>query len=253
MSDTGNVIRPTDDGARKLARRLIRAARFAAIAVKEAESQVPFVSRVACATDIDGSPLILISTLSAHTRGLIEYPVCSLMFGEPGKGDPLAHPRVSVIGRAERLERGGEEEARARRRYLARQPKAKLYADFADFALYRIRPERASLNGGFGKAFELTREDIVVGDDRLGGFAGMEAGAVAHMNEDHGDALALYAKAFGKADERAGWAMTGLDPDGFDLMAGDDVLRIDFDPPLSSAGEVRPRLVEMAKQARAKG
>ncbi|MXN63490.1 DUF2470 domain-containing protein [Stappia sp. GBMRC 2046] len=253
MTDTGDVIRPTDEGARRLARRLIRAARFAAIAVKEAESQVPFVSRVACATDIDGSPLILISTLSAHTRGLIEYPVCSLMFGEPGKGDPLAHPRVTVIGQAERLERGSADEGLARERYLARQPKAKLYADFGDFALYRIRVERASLNGGFGKAFELVRDDIMVAADRLGGFAEMEAGAVAHMNEDHADAIALYARTFGKADEAAGWAMTGLDPDGFDLMAGDRVLRIDFDPPLSSVDDVRPRLVEMAKQARADG
>lgn len=250
MAQTDNVIRPTDEGARRLARRLMRTAKFAAIAVKEAESQVPFVSRVACATDIDGSPLILISTLSAHTRGLIEYPVCSLMFGEPGKGDPLAHPRVSVVGKAERLERGSEDEKYARARYLARQPKAKLYADFADFALYRIWVERASLNGGFGKAFELTREDIVVAGDRLGGFAEMEAGAVAHMNEDHAGAISLYAKAFGKAEETASWAMTGLDPDGFDLMAGDRILRIDFDPPLSSAAEVRPRLVEMARNAR---
>ncbi|NRG17812.1 HugZ family protein [Rhizobiales bacterium] len=253
MADIGNVIRPTDEGARRLARRLMRTARFAAIAVKEAESEVPFVSRVACATDIDGSPMILISTLSAHTRGLIEYPVCSLMFGEPGKGDPLAHPRVTVIGRAERLERGSEEEERARARYLARQPKAKLYADFGDFALYRIGVERASLNGGFGKAFELSREDIVVPDERLAGFAEMEAGAVEHMNEDHADAIALYAKAFGKAEKAVGWIITGLDPDGFDLMAGDEVLRIDFDPSLSSAAEVRPRLVEMAKAARAAG
>ena len=49
------------------------------------------------------------------------------------------------------------EQARAERRYLNRHPKARLYAGFADFAFFRLAVERASLNGGFGKAYHLTR------------------------------------------------------------------------------------------------
>lgn len=249
MAEKQAVLRPTDDEARALARRLVREARYAALAVLEPGTGVPLASRVAVATDIDGAPLILVSTLSVHTDGLANNPVCSLLLGEPGKGDPLAHPRLTLIGRAERLEKGSFGEDRARRRYLARQPKARLYADFTDFALHRIEPERANLNGGFGKAYELQHQDLVVAAGRLEHFADMEAEAVSHMNEDHREAVSLYARVFGNAAE-GDWCISGIDPDGMDLLAGDEALRIDFDPPLAKAEDLRDRLVEMAAAAR---
>ena len=112
---------------------------------------------MAVATDIDGTPVILVSTLSAHTAALDADPRCSLLVGEPGKGDPLAHPRIT-----HRLQRSaaGTRNARGtrvRRRYLNRHPKAELYAGFADFAFFRLEPRGASLNGGFGRAYRLSR------------------------------------------------------------------------------------------------
>ena len=47
-----------------------------------------------------------------------------------------------------------------RAHYLTHQPKAKLYIDFGDFSLVRLRVTKAHLNGGFGKAFILTPEDL---------------------------------------------------------------------------------------------
>jgi putative heme iron utilization protein len=44
--------------------------------------------------------------------------------------------------------------------YLARHPKAQLYADFPDFIFIRLKPLGASLNGGFGKAFRLTADEV---------------------------------------------------------------------------------------------
>ena len=252
MAKETSLFRPTDNEARALARELVRAARFGALATLEPGTGVPLASRVALATDLDGAPVMLVSTLAGHTAALIADARCSLLVGEPGKGDPLAHPRLTLFGRADRLERGSDTEVRVRRRYLARHPKAQLYADFDDFSFFRVTPERGSLNGGFGKAYALMASDLVVAADRLEGFAEREEGAVAHMNADHGDAIALYARAFARAGDGA-WTLTALDPDGLDLAAGDRVVRVAFDPPLNSFAELRPRLVEMARRAREGG
>ena len=112
-------IRPTDDNARALAKDLIRTARFATLATLTPGDGAPFASLVSVATDLDGSPLILTSTLSGHTGNLVADPRASLLFYAPGRGDPLAHPRVSVEARGRRIARDAAESARIRRRFLA--------------------------------------------------------------------------------------------------------------------------------------
>ncbi|MCC6007305.1 MAG: HugZ family protein [Rhodobacteraceae bacterium] len=154
-------IRPTDDEARALARALIDTARFAALAVLEPGSGLPAVTRVALATDEDGLPVSLISELSAHTRALMADPRCALLLGEPGgRGDPLTHPRLSLSCEADFVARDAPRRAALRSRYLRLRPKARLYADFADFHLVRFRPLRAALNGGFGRAWDMTADDL---------------------------------------------------------------------------------------------
>lgn len=244
-----DVIRPTDAEAVRLAKTLLRGARFGALAALDPETGAPLASRVGTATDLDGSPLILVSGLSAHTRALVADPRCSLLVGEPGKGDPLAHPRLSLSCRAERFERGSADWARAERRYLNRNPKAKLYVGLGDFAFFRLAIDGASLNGGFGKAYLLTEDDLV-SSGPLAELAGSEQSALDHMNADHRDAIANYAIVFGKASP-SDWRMTGIDPDGFDLANGDQALRIFFAEPLQTARDAHIKLVEMAKEARA--
>ena len=82
-----------------LARELLRTVRSGALATLEPDG-TPFASLVTIATDSDGTPLMLLSRLSAHTRNLLADPRCSLLFSAGGKGDPLAHPRLTVVGRA---------------------------------------------------------------------------------------------------------------------------------------------------------
>lgn len=244
-----NVIRETDADAIRLAKTLLRSARFGAIATLEAGTGVPFASRVGVATDVDGTPLILVSQLSAHTQAILADPRCSLLLGEPGKGDALAHPRITLICNAARLETGSPERARAERRYLNRNPKAKLYVGLGDFAFFRLEVERASLNGGFGKAYLFTRENLIVDGRTVDELAENEQRAVDHMNEDHLDAIANYARHYAKSDG-GGWTMTGIDVDGFDLSAGDQTRRVFFSEPLNDADDMRMRLVEMAREAR---
>ncbi len=148
--------RETDDEARDLAQTLLLSARYGALAVSD--QGVPFVSRIALVTERGMMPMTLISDLAHHTTCLRTTPHASLLIGDvPDKGDPLVHPRMTLKIRAEFVEK----DEVLLDRYLFKQPKAKLYARFADFNLVRLTPEGAILNGGFGKAYKLSREDLL--------------------------------------------------------------------------------------------
>jgi heme iron utilization protein len=244
------LLQPVDDATRVLARRLVRATRQAALAVLEPASGWPLASRTAVATDVDGVPLILVSSLSTHTAALAADGRCSLLLGEPGRGDPLAHPRITLVGHGRRVDRAEAAlHARVRRRYLARHPKAALYADFGDFAFWRIEPTRASLNGGFGRAFELQATDLLSLPGDPAAFGALEAAAAAHMNADHPEAVALLATALARMPAGA-WALATLDPHGFELVDGDAVCRLEFDAPVQDADALHRSLVAMTRAAR---
>ena len=149
-------INPTTPEAIALALDLLGAARFGALAVTHPEYGTPYVARVATLWG-DGALYSLISTLSLHTKALQANPACAMLVGEPGnKGDPLTHPRLTLSATAETADKAAFKD-----RWLSAIPKAKLYYDFADFQLYRLAPQWVDLNGGFGKAFHLTAEDLL--------------------------------------------------------------------------------------------
>ncbi|MFD9996748.1 HugZ family protein [Mesorhizobium sp. NPDC059024] len=247
---TKDVIRETDAQSIQLAKTLLRTARYGALAVIDPASGSPLASRVGVATDIDGTPLILISMLAPHTGALLADPRCSLLVGEPGKGDALAHPRMSLVCLATRLERGANEQLRAERRYLNRNPKARLYVGLGDFSFFRLDVERASLNGGFGKAYLLDRSDLIVTGAINDALAESEQSALDHMNSEHLDAVMVYAHHYAKA-ESEGWTLAGFDADGMDLVSGNRMERVFFPKPLETQQDLRKTLVEMAKAGRA--
>lgn len=228
-----------------IARTLLRTIRSGALATLDAGTGAPFASLVTVATDVDGSPLLLLSRLSAHTTNLEADPRASLLLAATGKGDPLAHPRLTVSGIV-----AEDPDARVRRRFLARHPKAELYADFPDFGFRRLAVASAHLNGGFARAATLDGADLLTPVADAAGLLDAEEGAVAHMNEDHADALALYATRLAGAPEGA-WRATGIDPDGIDLAAGDLTARVDFPARIADPGAMRTALVELAAAARA--
>jgi putative heme iron utilization protein len=251
VEEKKSVIRETDEEAVRLAKTLVRTARYGALAVLDPETGAPLASRVGTATDIDGAPLILVSMLAAHTRALIADSRCSLLVGEPGRGDPLAHPRITISCKALQLQSGTPEQARAERRYLNRHPKAKLYVGLGDFYFFRLESERASLNAGFGKAYVLGRSDLVARTAAIQGLAEAEQPAIDHMNSEHRDAIAIYAQAFAGVGE-GDWTITGIDQEGLDLAAGDETRRLFFPEPLADARDLRKVLVELAAAGRRK-
>jgi putative heme iron utilization protein len=240
-----DVIQETDAEAIRLAKTLIRTARYGALAALDPKSGAPMATRVAVATDMDGTPLTLISDLSAHTAALLVDDRCSLLLGEPGKGDPLAYPRISLFCEAKQLERGAPEQLRAERRYLNRNPKAKLYAGFPDFSFFRLEITHASLNGGFARAYRLGNTEILIPEEAMGELAEKEQSAISRMNEEHADSVEHYASSLARA-EKGRWVMTGIDPEGFDIASGDKVRRIFFPRRVRDMTELRSTLARLA-------
>ncbi|MBB5576485.1 MULTISPECIES: HugZ family protein [Rhizobium] len=245
MNDKPSVLRETDDEARKQARILLRAARYAAMAVIDPETGFPSVSRVLTGTDIDGVPVILVSGLSAHTKALSKDPRASVLFGEPGKGDPLAYPRLGVQCRAERVDRENRLHGRIRSRFLARHPKAKLYADFADFCFFRLIPLTASLNGGFGRAYILPGNDLMI-------LSAANEMLAEQADEIVRELLAHYPRIITtivsslRGSGGKNWRICGLDMAGIDLIWGDEALRWEFDPPLAEPHDAHTYISKIA-------
>jgi hypothetical protein len=227
------------------ARKLMREARSGALATLTPGSADPYCSLVNVATAADGSPLLLISRLAVHTRNILADPRVSLMLDERKQGDPLQGARVTLAGTAARTE-----SADARRRYLARQPEAEMFAGFGDFSFYEIALKGAHLVAGFGRIVDLKPADLLTDLSGAEALLEAEAGAVAHMNEDHAETLRLYAtKLLGAPD--GAWRCVGCDPDGLDLQLERTALRLPFPQRVSQPGVLRAVLKQLAEQARA--
>jgi len=239
-------MQPTPDfNASRLARSLLRRSRQGALATLMAGSGDPYCSLVNVASHADGAPILLISRLALHTRKILADSRVSLMLDERKEGDPLEGARVMLMGRA--LVSADDND---RRRYLARQPEAQMFAGFADFAIYRIEISGAHLVAGFGRIVDLKPADILVDIAGAEELLAAEERASSHMNEDHKDALALYAtRLLGAPD--GDWLCAGLDPEGMELQNGRVALRLPFPQRVNGAGPLRAVLVKMAEEARA--
>jgi putative heme iron utilization protein len=175
----------------------------------------------------------------------------SVLLAETGKGDALAHPRLTVLGSFAPVERGSDDGGRLRRRFLARHPKSELYADFPDFAFWRMAVASAHLNGGFARAADLKASDVLTGLSGAEAIAGLEESAIEHMNSDHAEACRLYATKLLGAAEGA-WRCVGLDPDGLDLQQGPAALRLHFPQRVTDAAGLRTVLKRLADEARSR-
>jgi heme iron utilization protein len=137
-------------------RKLVHTIPVASLATLEAESGHPFVTLVNVAfTPEKPAFILLLSALSAHTQHLDADPRSSLLLVQGGKGDALAHPRLTLTGQSHRIM-----DKAARETFLQQHPKAALYADFADFSFWSFAPQSAHLNGGFAKAARFERERL---------------------------------------------------------------------------------------------
>ncbi len=219
------------------ARKLLRAARSATMATATAGQ--PFASLVtpACAPDL--AILLLLSELSEHTRHLRADPRCSVLACGMAEGvNPQTTPRVSVTGAAELVV-----DAALKARFLTVHPYAAPYADFADFALWRVRPMGGLYVGGFARAARLRAAELVPDPAAVAAITAAEAEIIAHCNTDHPDALAAVAGAPGA------WRMVSVDVDGFDLALEERVVRVHWPAPVADTKDVRRELIRLIRAA----
>ncbi len=140
---------------------MISATRHATLGVIEKDTGHPAVSRVAMAALDDGTPVLLTSALAAHTAALGADARCSLLIGDVGKGDPMAHARMSLFCHADRVPQ--DQGTAMRALFLAHHPKAINYIDLPDFGYWKLQVDRVSFNAGFGKAYAISGNELISG------------------------------------------------------------------------------------------
>jgi len=228
------------------ARRLVRSALKGALATLDRTTGHPYASLVLVATEPNGAPLFLISRLALHTLNLERDQRASLLIdGTDGLGDPLTGGRVTLTGTVARCD-----SPTALRRFLARHPGAEGYAGFADFSMHAMTVTGGHYIGGFGRIVDLEPAALLTKIDDAQALVDAELGIVAHMNDDHADAVALYATRL--AGRPPGdWRMSGIDPDGADLLHRTNAARLDFPSRVLTSGAARDMLVALVRQARA--
>ena len=230
-----------------LARTLLRATPAGALATLTRDAGYPFASLTSVATDGDGAPILLLSGLAHHTKNLLADARGSLLLAEGGKGDPLAHPRLTIVGRL-----APTTDARARGRFLRRHPKSALYVDFPDFSFWRLEPEAAHLNGGFARAADYPGADVLTEISGAEALFAAEEGLLDEINAWSREARGALAQAAG-ADSALNWRATGLDPEGLDLAAPQLTARLALSRPAPSPSAWRDALAEARDTAPAGG
>jgi putative heme iron utilization protein len=119
----------------------------------------PFAALVTPAFLPDASAILLLSQLSAHTRHLQANPACALLIaGQPASENPQTAPRLCLTGAAAVVS-----DPQIRDAYLACHPYAALYADFSDFAFWRLTFTAAHFIGGFAAASPLQVARLATG------------------------------------------------------------------------------------------
>ena len=240
----------------------------------------PYGSFVTVAFE-QGNPVFLFSALAEHTRNLQQDSRGSLLVAETGAEDPLANGRVTLLGPCRKVSSQGSS---VRSAFLETHPNAKYYADFKDFAFWCLQVESIRYIGGYGRMSWVDAPDwhaaeadpLAVERCRfVGGFghmswvdaadyaaaevdpvAGSADEVIAHMNQDHAEAMVLFCKAFSKATEVTAATMTGVDRYGFEMSAitaeGARPIRLAFADMVTTADDVRAALIAMLQEARAK-
>jgi putative heme iron utilization protein len=231
------------------ARTLLAATNVATLATLSDDGG-PWGSMVTYAALDDGSPVLCVSRLAEHGRNLDRDPRASLVVVDPAAvSDPLASGRVTLAGAVTVPE--GDDHAEARAAYLAAVASGSYYIDYTDFTLYVLSVARVRWVGGYGRMDSAGAEDYAaaradpVGDAR---------GAVAHLNDDHADALLAMARGLGGHPDATSASCTAADRYGLDLVVdtprGRAPARVGYAEPITTPGGLRGATVELTRRAR---
>ena len=142
--------------------KLLRTRKWAALGTLH--DGAPSVSMVLYAPAPELSAFYLhLSRLSQHTLDIRADERVSLMITADEADYPNVQqmPRISIAGRALKVQTGDPDAARAQQLYLERFPSAQAMFTFTDFSLYRVSPVSARAVMGFAAAFTLRMEELL--------------------------------------------------------------------------------------------
>jgi heme iron utilization protein len=200
---------------------------------------------------LDGAPVLCVSHMAEHGRNLAGDPRASIAIVAPATdSDPLANGRITLAGFVEHPT--GDELVAARAAHVDAVPAAKYYVDYSDFALWVLRVQRVRWVGGYGRMDSATAEAYsAAAPDPVQPHA---AGAIAHLNADHAESLALMARAFGGFPDTTSAVCTGADRYGLDLKVSTErgvaYTRVGYAEPIGSIDELRAATVYLVATAR---
>lgn len=203
----------------------------------------PFGSVVPYCLNQQGKPIILISSIAQHTKNILSNPKVSLIATEGDADDLQTVGRITYIADAEKLNVDDKDSIE---RYYNYFPQSRDYHQIHDFDFYQLEPIRIRFIGGFGQIYWLEKEEILL--ENPFSFE-EEKSMIDHMNADHDEAIKHYCELHEITySDKNHPVMAGIDSEGFNILCGARLHRIDFDEPVTTALNVRQKLVEMAKK-----
>lgn len=224
---------------------------------------IPYVTFLMVAFDYDGSPLLLLSELSEHTKNLEENNNASLLFYEEQKfedffptfgkenyknkkqfyEDPMSRPRLTVIGELHKIK-----SKYVKDRFISKHPISSLYANFGDMNIYKMFVKGGHLTGGFAKVNWFNRKDLIIKNFK--NFEAQEFDIVNHMNDHHQSSINLFSEFLINGQHKKGdWKITGIDPEGFDIRLNNLTRRYFFEKQLEDSNELRKIFIKLHKKA----
>ncbi len=189
--------------------------------------------------------------MAEHRQNLDARSDASVLVVEPHAPteDPLALGRLTLLGRCVPVEAGKITEARLA--FLALHPRAAGYADYTDFAFYRLDVEAIRYIGGFGR-MSWVETDAYRGaePDPLVDAA---ASIRAQMNDDHADALLACARLRLPVAGAVSATMTAVDRYGFEMRVETPgapcSVRVAFDVPVATMEDTLREMTALVDRA----
>ncbi|MBO1255365.1 DUF2470 domain-containing protein [Alteromonas sp. 5E99-2] len=206
----------------------------------------PFGSVTPFLSDSAGHIYFYISDIAQHAANMVADSRMSLtIYKERKSGDQNENARLTIVGDGEPL--NGELHDEMLARYVQRFPESESYKQAHDFRIWKVEIKRVRYIGGFGKIFWLEKEEWM--QKTTPWDKQTEDGMIAHMNEDHQDAMTLILQSYaGIEDENV--IMVGVQTDGCYLQTNDENVFIPFDAICEQSVDVRVQLVALTKAAR---
>lgn len=212
----------------------------------------PWASIVTFGASGAGEPVLVVSTMAEHGRNLAREPRASIAIAEPVPSgeDPLDRARITLAGHVI-VPEGAEAEA-ALEAHARHFPHARGYATYADFTTYVLRVERVRWVGGFARMASVEAADYA--SAAVDPTAPGAAYARQHLNDDHADAVLLWAQTLGGYADATAATVEAIDRYGADLRVqtprGEAPTRVGFAEAAQTPGDLRVATVELTKLAR---